>query len=46
MPTITVDKAELYKRLEREYSTEEFDELCFTFGVELDEDVRLLLDVW
>ncbi|KAI9634529.1 putative phenylalanyl-tRNA synthetase beta chain [Dioszegia hungarica] len=38
MPTITVDKAELYKRLEREYSTEEFDELCFTFGVELDED--------
>ncbi|KAK1927881.1 putative phenylalanyl-tRNA synthetase beta chain [Papiliotrema laurentii] len=38
MPTITVDKAELYRRLEREYTTEEFDELCFDFGVELDED--------
>ncbi|WRT65900.1 uncharacterized protein IL334_002851 [Kwoniella shivajii] len=38
MPTITVDKAELYRRLEREYSTHEFDELCFDFGIELDED--------
>ncbi|WVR05649.1 phenylalanine-tRNA ligase, beta subunit [Kwoniella sp. DSM 27419] len=38
MPTITVDKAELYRRLEREYSTQEFDELCFDFGIELDED--------
>lgn len=38
MPTITVDKAELYRRLEREYTTEEFDTLCFEFGIELDED--------
>ncbi|WWD05510.1 phenylalanine-tRNA ligase, beta subunit [Kwoniella europaea PYCC6329] len=38
MPTITVDKAELYRRLEREYTTHEFDELCFDFGIELDED--------
>ncbi|WWC88096.1 phenylalanine-tRNA ligase, beta subunit [Kwoniella dendrophila CBS 6074] len=38
MPTISVDKAELYRRLEREYSTHEFDELCFDFGIELDED--------
>ncbi|ORY24670.1 putative phenylalanyl-tRNA synthetase beta chain [Naematelia encephala] len=38
MPTITVDKAELYRRLEKEYSTQEFDELCFDFGIELDED--------
>ncbi|GFZ43294.1 Phenylalanine--tRNA ligase beta subunit, partial [Saitozyma sp. JCM 24511] len=37
-PTITVDKAELYRRLEREYTTEQFDELCFDFGIELDED--------
>jgi hypothetical protein len=28
MPTITVDKAALFKELEREYTTEEFDELC------------------
>lgn len=54
MPTISVDKAELFKRLGREYSegilcgnctyltthtaTKEFDELCFEFGIELDED--------
>jgi phenylalanyl-tRNA synthetase beta chain len=38
MPTITVDKAALYKELEREYTTDEFDELCFEFGIELDED--------
>lgn len=38
MPTISVDKAALFKALEREYTTEEFDELCFDFGIELDED--------
>lgn len=32
MPTITVDKAQLYEALGREYTTEEFDELCFEFG--------------
>lgn len=38
MPTISVDKAELYKALGREYTTEEFETLCFEFGIELDED--------
>ena len=38
MPTISVDKAELFKALEQEYTTEEFDELCFEVGIELDED--------
>ncbi|PBP26499.1 phenylalanyl-tRNA synthetase [Diplocarpon rosae] len=38
MPTISVDKAELYKALGQEYTTEEFEELCFEFGIELDED--------
>ncbi|KAF2825055.1 phenylalanyl-tRNA synthetase [Ophiobolus disseminans] len=38
MPTIAVDKAALYKELGQEYTTEEFDELCFEFGIELDED--------
>ena len=55
-PTITVNKAELYARLGRSYSTslprtsfssvphpsfaatEEFGDLCFQFGIELDED--------
>jgi phenylalanyl-tRNA synthetase beta chain len=38
MPTIAVDKAALFKELGREYTTKEFDELCFEFGIELDED--------
>ncbi|CAE6464563.1 unnamed protein product [Rhizoctonia solani] len=41
MPTVSVDKAELYERLGREYTTAEFDELCFDFGIELDEDTTL-----
>jgi hypothetical protein len=32
MPTISVDKYALYKALGRNYTTEEFDELCFEFG--------------
>jgi phenylalanyl-tRNA synthetase beta chain len=56
MPTVAVDKLDLFHRLGREYSpcihipeflivqfsaaTEEFDHLCFEFGIELDEDVR------
>lgn len=38
MPTIPVDKADLYVLLGRDYTTQEFDELCFDFGIELDED--------
>ncbi|QSZ30871.1 hypothetical protein DSL72_000429 [Monilinia vaccinii-corymbosi] len=38
MPTISVDKAKLYEALGQEYTTEEFEELCFDFGIELDED--------
>lgn len=38
MPTIAVDKADLFELLGKEYTTEEFDELCFDFGIELDED--------
>jgi len=41
MPTISVDKAALFKALGREYTTDEFDELCFDFGIELDEDTSL-----
>lgn len=61
MPTVSVDKADLWERLGQEYSecrpvrslctvtvcsvnlfsaTEEFDQLCFDYGLELDEDVR------
>ncbi|KAI3403996.2 FRS1 [Candida oxycetoniae] len=38
MPTIAVDKEDLFGLLGRSYTTEEFDELCFQFGIELDED--------
>lgn len=38
MPTISVDKEDLYKAIGKTYTTEEFDELCFEFGIELDED--------
>ncbi|CAD6499360.1 BgTH12-03479 [Blumeria graminis f. sp. triticale] len=38
MPTISVDKAQLYEALGQKYTTEEFEELCFEFGIELDED--------
>ncbi|KZO98176.1 phenylalanyl-tRNA synthetase subunit beta [Calocera viscosa TUFC12733] len=38
MPTVSVDKADLFERLGKVYTTEEFDHLCFEFGIELDED--------
>lgn len=38
MPTVSVDKALLFEGLEHQYTTEEFDELCFQFGIELDDD--------
>lgn len=38
MPTISCDKEHLYKALGKEYTKDEFDELCFEFGIELDED--------
>ncbi|KDQ64648.1 hypothetical protein JAAARDRAFT_233835 [Jaapia argillacea MUCL 33604] len=38
MPTVAVDKEDLWERLGRKYTSEEFDKLCFDFGIELDED--------
>ncbi|KAI7861052.1 beta subunit of phenylalanyl-tRNA synthetase [Circinella umbellata] len=38
MPTVTVDKQLLFEALEKEYTNEEFNELCFRFGIELEED--------
>lgn len=37
MPTISVKKVWLDSRLEKSYSIDEFDELCFDYGLELDE---------
>lgn len=38
MPTIAVDRKEFFARLGKEYSTKDFDELLFEYGLELDED--------
>eukprot|EP01083_Nonionella_stella_P171458 585723_1 len=37
MPTLAVEKDILFANLGHTYTDEEFDELCFEFGVELDE---------
>jgi len=37
MPTLAVEKDILYAHLGRTYTDKDFDELCFEFGVELDE---------
>nr|CAG4643836.1 EOG090X03QT [Lepidurus arcticus] len=37
MPTISIVRDDLFKELGQRYSDEEFDELCFQFGIELDE---------
>ncbi|KAH9496489.1 hypothetical protein Btru_043176 [Bulinus truncatus] len=37
MPTISVKREELFKALGASYTDEEFDELCFQYGLELDE---------
>ena len=40
MPTIGVNKHVLFRALGRSYTEKEFDELCFEFGIELDEVVK------
>ena len=37
MPTLAVERNVLFDHIGRVYSDEEFDELCFEFGVELDD---------
>jgi len=37
MPTLAVERDELFSNLNRTYTDKEFDELCFEFGVELDD---------
>ncbi|RKP36538.1 beta subunit of phenylalanyl-tRNA synthetase [Dimargaris cristalligena] len=41
MPTVNVDRENLFQALGRDYSTEEFRELCFEFGIELEEDTSV-----
>ncbi|XP_065907114.1 phenylalanine--tRNA ligase beta subunit-like [Dysidea avara] len=39
MPTVSVKKDLFFEKLGQKFSDEEFDDLCFTFGIELDEVV-------
>ncbi|KAF7292377.1 Phenylalanyl-tRNA synthetase subunit beta [Mycena chlorophos] len=38
MPTVAIDKADLWHRLGQEYSSDQFDHLLFEYGLELDDD--------
>ncbi|KAJ3030500.1 UNVERIFIED_CONTAM: hypothetical protein HDU68_008788 [Siphonaria sp. JEL0065] len=38
MPTVNVDKEILFKGLGRVFTLEEFEELCFDYGIELEEE--------
>lgn len=40
MPTISVNRDLLFGYIGRQYSDKEFDELCFDFGIELDDVVQ------
>lgn len=40
MPTVGVPREALFEALGQRYTEEAFDELCFEFGLELDEVVR------
>ena len=37
MPTVNLNRDELFVRLGQTYTEDEFDELCFEFGIELDD---------
>jgi len=37
MPTVAVEREDLFARLGKAMTDKEFDELCFQFGIELDE---------
>ena len=37
MPTVAVDREDLFLRLGRRFEQAEFDDLCFQFGIELDD---------
>lgn len=39
MPTISINRDQLFKNLGKVYTDDEFDELCFEFGIELDDVV-------
>ena len=45
MPNITVVRSHLFEAIGREYTDAQFDELCFEFGVEVDDVETELVEV-
>ena len=41
MPTVLVKRDELFKQIGQTFTDEEFDDLCFEFGIELDDAVMI-----
>lgn len=46
MPNITVIRDHLFEAIGRTYTEQEFDELCFEFGVEVDDVCKEVIEVW
>ena len=46
MPTVGVERDELFKCLGKTYTEEEFEVLCFDFGVELDDVTSEWEKIW
>jgi hypothetical protein len=42
MPTVAVNRSALFRALGKKFTEKQFDELCFEFGLELDEVRRLI----
>lgn len=37
MPVVTIERKALFDAIGKQYTQQEFDELCFEFGIELDD---------
>ena len=45
MPTVNLIRDHLFESIGKKYTDEEFDELCFEFGVEVDDIVTEMVEV-
>ena len=45
MPNITLIRDHLFEAIGRSYTDKEFDELCFEFGVEVDDIATEIVEV-
>ena len=45
MPTVSLIRSHLFESIGKQYTDAEFDELCFEFGVEVDDIVTEMVEV-